>query len=1590
MRWNQAPFRRRPQTRWPYVRPAVEQFESRLSPSVNVLTYRGDVPGNNSGANLNETQLTPANVNVNAFGKLFSQPVDGSVYGQPLILTNVVVPGRGTHNVMFVGTEHDSVYAFDADSASGANASPLWHDSFINPAAGITPVPSGDTGSGDIAPEIGITATPTIDAGTGTLYIVSKTREVRSGVAHYVQKLHALAVATGAEKFGGPVTIGDTTIGGSDGGYTNVTNVVVPGTGDGSGPDGKVRFNALRENDRAGLFLLNGLVYLSYASHGDVGPYHGWLLSYNAQSLQLTALYNTTPNGGLAAIWMGGGSPAVDANGNVFFATGNGTFDAVAPGPTALGPAGGGLGYGPDTPGAGRGIRNSVAIKFDIFNNAGEGTNSTGIFSDGRSPTVRDPSLPPTPTPTAPDQSVDLTGSPINLQSQHLMQAALTYDGTTLTETITDTVTGGTFTHSYAVDIPTLVGGNTAFVGFTGGTGGLNEQQDVHTWTFTPTIGSGIDHSTGFASHGDLTNNGSATYSGTFARLTPAANGQAGSIFSNAQVNVTHFTTTFTFLQGPGSSPPADGMTFTIQAAKAGPDYAMSVEKVSSTPGGNGQLPVLSFFTPHDEAPLSAADLDQGSGGVLLLPNSAGSAAHPHLLVQTGKTGRVYLLDRDNLGGFTSTDSGAVQILPDGTIAGGSYDTPAYFNNGTQQLIYYMGISDVLKAFAIANGQLSTNPVAHTNQVFGFTGATPTISANGTQNGIVWALDNHLHGTNGATNGPQVLHAYDATTLTELYNSAQAGTQDQLGNAVKFTGPTVANGMVYVGSQGSISVFGRIHVRPPMVQVTNICVGSISLSWTPTANDHYTIERSSDGTHFTVIADDIPATQTSFTDDNNGAGLPFGTYFYRVTAVSADSEGTFSATSTPVQATIGPVSINHSTGFASHADLTANGSAQFVSNVLRMTDGGGGEAGSAFATQRVGVRGFSTTFTLKDQPVNGAADGVSFVIQNDSRGAAALGGGGGGEGYAGILNSLAIKFDQFTHGTHSSSTGLFVNGQSPDSDPTKDVIMSPTINLSSNDPITVTLTYNGTTLTETVHDTVTNATFSHSYTINVPATVGGEVALVGFTGGTGGETSIQDVQTWTYTEQEANLPPRAPSNLRITGVDRHDHNRSDITIAWNCNNAYTASGYAIERSTNGGPFVQIATVDAGTSSFTDVKLQGGTYAYRVRAFNANGNSAYSNVDSVLIGGGDHPTIVDHSAGFASHTDLTANGSATFTGTVARLTDGGGGEAGSTFTASRVGVGRFTTTFSFLMHDGTNPSADGMGFVIQADPREAMALGPSGGGLGYGPDNPAGNGTTPGVIVNSVIIKFDLFNNAGEGIDSTGLFTNGHSPTIGVNPGDSSVDMTGSGIDLHSQHVMAVTLTYNGVTLTETITDTITNASFSHSYTVDIPALLGSNVGYVGFTGGTGGLTTVADVQTWTYKSKSRMKGGSSPLDDHAPAATGLEPTTANPNGAQVLSSLALAGYGPANEAAAVDRVFGPTDALGGGIPDPANPESREWIDASVGSSAGLSWLTASSDNPISNRLTAPPDSLGLGKPSSDLSSDVVDLVLSSPNMLLNR
>jgi len=266
-----------------------------------------------TGATLNEKILTPQNVNAQHFGRLGSFKVDGPVYAQPLFLPNVEIPGKGKHDVLYVATEHDSVYAFDANQPGDP---PLWKISFLDKSRGMTPLSEDQVACPFIRPEVGITSTPVIDLKSGTLYVLARTM-IRHKVAddEYFQHLHSLAITTGVEKFGGPKLIAAS----------------VPGNGAGS-HNGQVAFDSLRENPRAALTLANNTIYLAWASSCDVDPYHGWVMAYDAQTLAQKAVLNVNPNGTQAGIWLADTGPAVDAEGNLFVPTGNGTFDAASGG----------------------------------------------------------------------------------------------------------------------------------------------------------------------------------------------------------------------------------------------------------------------------------------------------------------------------------------------------------------------------------------------------------------------------------------------------------------------------------------------------------------------------------------------------------------------------------------------------------------------------------------------------------------------------------------------------------------------------------------------------------------------------------------------------------------------------------------------------------------------------------------------------------------------------------------------------------------------------------------------------------------------------------------------------------------------------------------------------------------------------------------------------------------------------------------------------------------------------------------------------------------------------------------------------------
>jgi hypothetical protein len=1067
-------------------RPVLEFLETRLAPAnVDVLSFHNDP--SITGQNLQETILTPANVNAANFGRLASQAVDGYVYAQPLYKANLAIPGKGTHNVVFVATQHDGVYAFDADDLSL-----LWQRSFIDPANGINTVPNGDVGSGDVVPEIGITGAPVIDPTltanplrpsdptSATIYFVAKTKETRGDGAHYVQRLHALDITTGVDKFVGTMNANSVTsgymIGDSKGdGYANQTSAIhVAGTGADSG-GGDLKFSAYREAQRPSLQLLGGRVFIAWASHGDNGPYHGWVVGFNETTLQPEKWWNSSPNARGNGIWQSEGALSTDGT-YIYFAIGNG-FNGPKP--------------------------------------------------------------------------------------------------------------------AFSV---------------------------------------------------------------------------------------------------------ADG------------NYSESVVKLDPT-GTGIAITVKDYFTPNDWQNLDNADADLGSGGVMLLPDSVGSTTHPHLMVETGKSGKIYLIDRDNLGQNVpagQTDK-VVQIVTAGP--GGVWGNPAYYQeSATSGLIYYHGQGTDTRVFRVSGGTISPASSAYNSgQTFGFPGADPSISANGQNNAT--AIDWELQVDNYGSQGNATLHAYMARpaaqtgTLPEIYNSNQTGQRDHFGGSVKFTTAIVTNGHVYAGAEYAFSLFGlfpastqapqaptglaaagvsdtqirltwtnptpgtnnaatgtkvfrsvgdNMHyaqittvardatsfvdtgldpsqvyfyrlvatnqtgdsaasneatgnpsVAPPVLQLANASAVNVTLAWSrpQVANDHYSVERSANNfMTFTTVASNLPGSQTTFIDP-----VAPGTYQYRIRAFTTPT-GTNFALSNVVQARVGPgsalIDYHQANSFPQNPpDLQANADAQFAEGTARLTRAIN-QTGSVFSVNKENVLNWTTEFTVRlhegTQP--NYADGFTFVLQANSP--YAVGAGLGGLGYQGITNSVAIKFDTFQNPgeTSANSTGLYTGGANPggpangttvfDLDPTKVNLRSQSIK-----DITLTYTYNAanpamSVLTEHIDDP-DHSGQTFTYHIDIPSALGdvlagNATAYVGFTASTGDGNywNITDITSWRF----APSGPAAPRNATAVSSAANA-----ITLTWN-NTSADETGFTVFRSTSAnGTYTQIGTTAAGVTTFQDNNLAPGNY-----------------------------------------------------------------------------------------------------------------------------------------------------------------------------------------------------------------------------------------------------------------------------------------------------------------------------------------------------------------------------------------------------------
>jgi Chitobiase/beta-hexosaminidase C-terminal domain/Legume lectin domain/Fn3 associated len=1292
----------------------------------NVTTQHNDIA--RTGAYTTETALTPSNVNANTFGKVFYYVVDGYVYAQPLYMANITMgtgtPQAGTkHNVVFVATEHDTVYALDADGNLGANGKPLWHvtllDSAHGAAAGATPGVPTDVGSTDIVPEIGVTGTPVIDPGTNTMYLVSQSKENGS----YVQRLHALDITTGAEKFGGPT----------------VLTASVPGNGQ-SSVNGMVPFDPLCENQRPGLLLLNGVVYIGFAAHYGCGKWHGWVLAYSAATLKQTGAWSASPNGYGASLWESGiglaanvPDPVGNPYGYLYAATGNGTIDPAAPYTNSMD-------YG------------ISVIKLNLANGK---------------PTILDD--------FTPFDAVSLNGSDKDQGS------------------------------SGPIVLPDSVGGGKHLFVQAGKSGRIYLLDQNNLGGYNPSNTSD-----------------------------PQAKAFVNAVFGNpAYWNgnvyfgaINDKLKAFSITNGVLSSAPTSASLETFGF----PGVSSSVSSNGTSGGIVWSIRTDAFGTP---------------GPAILYAHNATNVAN--LLYSSSQNA-----PRDTAGNAVKF---ATPTIANGRVyVGGQYNLSVYgeLNGATQ----------AAQPVISPTGQLF-----HPSLQITITDSTPNAQ-------IFYTTDGSMPST-------------ASTLYTGAFTISSSQTIKAIAVGSGSLASTVASETYTLINQVPTPTF-----NPAPGDFTSSQSVAISTNWSG-ATIYYTTDGSTPTTSSAVYSKPVAISATSTlkaiaTAPNlSNSAVASGLYTIAPNATS---------------------SVDFQNGFTS-GGMTLVGKSKLSGTYLRLTDGGTSEASAAWLPSQLNVQAFSTDFTFQQYggtvPIG---DGLTFAIQGV--GTTAIGPSGGGLGYGaqlpggtgGIPNSIAVKFDLFQNWHEgNNSTGLYTNGASPTSPATT---LGGGVNLQSADVFAVHIGYDGTTLTMTITDTVTSATFTTSWPINIPATVGGNTAFVGFTGATGHYTAVQDIRSWTYVstvtggQQTAATPVISPatgtftspqtvtitdatsgstifytlngsqpttSSTKYTGAFTVSTTTTVKAIATAPNFLQSATATSVitisQQSQTSTPLISPATgtysspqtvniTDATSGSTIFYTLDGsqpttsstkyaGAFTVSttttVKAIATAPNFTQSNTATSVITIQSGGTTINFGSGFTA-TGLSFNGRTKLNGTRLRLTDGGQSEASSAWFSTPVNVQSFTTDFSLQL---TNPNADGMTFTIQNT--GTAALGSSGGGLGYASTV---CGSKSGIPV-SVAVKFDLFQNCQEGNNSTGLYTDGASPTV-------PAITLGGGINLHSGDIFHVHMTYNGATLTMTITDTVTNATFTTSWSINIPATVGANTAFVGFTAGTGGQTATQEIITWTY------------------------------------------------------------------------------------------------------------------------------------------
>ncbi len=991
-----------------------------LSAQVNVTTYHNDIA--RTGQNTQEAVLTPSNVNSTQFGKLFSVAVDGAIFAQPLYLSSVSIAGA-EHNVLYVATEHDSVYAIDADSGA------IYAQVSLIPAGGAPVNSDTDLACGDLVPEVGITGTPVIDPVGGTLYVVASSK-VNGG---YYQYLHALDVRTLAEKLNGPVSI----------------QAKTAGTGyDASG--GYVTFHPQVENQRPALLLEHGHVVIAWSSHCDDDPYHGWVMSYNAGTLAQEAVFNDSPNGGRGGIWMSGSGPAADAAGNIYFATGNGTWN----GTTDFGDSD--VKLGPPSNGA-----FPVLDYFTPFDQATLASDDVDLGSAGAV------LLPPLASGQQFFSQQGKAGTIYLVNTANLgkycvdLTPACTNDDPNVAQEIPAANPG-------VWGAPAYWNGNLYWAA-------VNDK--IRAYSFNA------------GGSGKISTVPTSETAQIFAYVAPTP-----SISSNGTGNAILWA-----LDGPGDDSGCDGGTtnclglyaydatdlthllYTSAQAPNGRDSAGTTTKFQAPVIANGKVYIgtqsavvayglLAGALPVAASPILAPPPGQyGSTQTVTLSDAtAGAAIYYTTNATTPSTGSTRYTGPIAVSGSETVQAIAVANgYQASTVAGG-----AYLIGGAVTTAVNLGSID-------DNDAISNNGSAPLNG--GFDHGGHSYSANLLGTSITWNGNVYDFGPAGSAD------AADWTTIPLPAGSYT--TVSLLGAAVNGNQPNQTFVVTYTDGSTSTFVQGvsdwfTAHLYPgeSLVKTMAYRVGS---GGSQQAGPVYLY-----GYSFTL---DSAKTVKSLTLPKNG----------NVVILAVDVLGASSG------------SVNDSSGFSSAAGLTFVGAGVSIKGTaLQLTDGGGSEATAVWTASPLNVQAFTTDFTFKITPAGpGTGDGFTFAIQN--AGAGTVGGYGSGLGYLGIGASVAVKFDLYNNsGEGSDSTGFYVDGAIPTL-PATDMTSSG-VNLHSGDALHAHLTYDGTTLTLTLTDTVTGASFTTSKAINIPSTVGGDSAYVGFTAGTGAATAVQQISTWTY------------------------------------------------------------------------------------------------------------------------------------------------------------------------------------------------------------------------------------------------------------------------------------------------------------------------------------------------------------------------------------------------------------------------------------------------------------------------------------------